>query len=225
MPRPRADLGGPAARLGRMAAPPVLRDVYHSLVGRRGEPDTSVVFEDGPGPIARLEVFVYRAAEPGALTTFTTVGMATAPMPAPMPAPGDGVGVGGIGGVGGGDGGRAELWLSRLGRVGPEAEHRIALRLANLAVYPWSAGRALGWGQIVGVGGDFPTFPGCDAAFLAGPLLTDTPDWVETSEGAVRIITVVPITGQERATARTVPPTAFLGDLIEARDVFDALPG
>lgn len=189
-----------------MPVPAVVRDVYQSILDRRGDADASIVFDDRPDPIARIDVFIYRAADPDAFTTFVTVGMSTAPMPE----------------SGAGSSGRAELWLSRSGIVAPDDEHRIALQLANLAVYPWKTGRSVSWGELVGLGGDFPTFPGCDAVFLAGPLLTDTPDWLDTREGPVRIITVVPITDDERARARTVPPMAFIGDLIESRDVFDA---
>jgi len=189
-----------------MSAPPVLRDVYRTLMELRGDAAASITFEDGPGPIARLDVFIYRPAEPAGLTTFVTVGMATAPMPAPE----------------GQEGGRAELWLSRSGALAPEDEQQIAMQLANLAVYPWKTGRSVTWAQIVGFEHDFPTFPGCAAVFLAGPLLKDTPDWLDTCEGRVQVITVVPITEQERATAATVPPMTFAGNLIGARDVFTA---
>jgi hypothetical protein len=192
-----------------MPAPAVLRDVFRSLLERRGDDaDTSITFEDGPGPISRLDVFVHRATDPAGVTTFVTVGMSAAVMPT----------------AAGTESGRAELWLSRRGIVGPEDEHRIALQLANLAVYPWKTDRSVGWGQIVGLGRDFPTFPGCSAVFLAGPLLAGAPDWLDTCEGKVRVITVVPITAEERATAVTLPPMRFIGDLMEARDVSEA-PG
>ncbi|MBS2539137.1 suppressor of fused domain protein [Catenulispora sp. NF23] len=189
-----------------MSAPPVLRDVYRTLMERRGDAAASITFDDGPGPIARLDVFVYRPVDPSGLTTFVTVGMASAPMPAPE----------------GGEGGRAELWLSRTGALAEPDERQIAMQLANLAVYPWKTGRAVSWAQIVGFEHDFPTFPGCPAVFLAGPLLTDTPDWLDTCEGKVRVITVVPITEQERAAAATMPPMTFAGNLIESRNVFTA---
>jgi len=189
-----------------MSAPPVLRDVFRTLMERRGDASASITFDDGPGPIARLDVFVYRPADPAGLTTFVTVGMSTAPMPSPD----------------GQEGGRAELWLSRAGALAEEDEQQIAMQLANLAVYPWKTGRAVSWAQIVGFEQDFPTFPGCPAVFLAGPLLADTPDWLDTCEGTVRVITVVPITEQERATAATMPPMTFAGHLLEARNVFTA---
>lgn len=191
-----------------MSAPPVLRDVYRTLMAARGDAAASLTFDDGPGPIARLDVFVYRPVEPAGLTTFTTVGMATAPMPT----------------ADGAEGSRAELLLSRSGALAPEDEQQIAMQLANLAVYPWKTGRAVGWAQIVGFEQDFPTFPGCPAVFLAGPLLKDTPNWIDTCEGAVQVITVVPITEAERASAASMPPKTFAGNLIEARDVFTAPP-
>lgn len=165
-----------------------------------------MTFDDGPGPIARLDVFIYRSAEQAGFTTFATVGMATAPMPATDGEPGD----------------RAELWLSRHGVLSEQDERQIAIQLANLAVYPWKTGSTVTWGQIVGFESDFPTFPGCPAVFLAGPLLRDTPDWLDTCEGKVRVITVVPITAEERAAAAAVPPKTFAANLIEARDVFTA---
>jgi hypothetical protein len=173
---------------------------------RRGDADASITFDDGPGPIARLDVFLYRPTDPAGLTTFVTVGMSTAPMPT----------------ADGTDGGRAELWLSRAGSLDPEAEQQIAVQLANLAVYPWKTGRAVSWAQIVGFEDDFPSFPGCRSVFLAGPLEPATPDWFDTCEGTVRIITVVPITDAERAAAAKVPPMTFAGDLMQSRNVFQA---
>ncbi|MEY9903919.1 hypothetical protein ABIA35_000125 [Catenulispora sp. MAP12-49] len=198
-----------------MSAPPVLRDVFRNLMERRGDAAASITFDDGPGPVARLDVFVYRPADPAGLTTFVTVGMSTGPMPAAD-------GAEGADGAENTEGGRAELWLSRAGMLAPEDEQQIAMQLANLAVYPWKTGRAVSWAQIVGFEQDFPTFPGCSAVFLAGPLLADTPDFLDTCEGPVRVITVVPITQEERAAAATVPPMTFAGTLIESRNVFTA---
>ena len=49
-----------------------------------------------------------------------------------------------------------------------------------------------------GLGHDFPTFPGCDAVFLAGPLTPTGRDYIDSGEGKIRVINVVPITHAER---------------------------
>ena len=84
-----------------------------------GEEDDGYVFENGPAPIARLDVFAYRPTADLDMTTFTTVGMSAQPMPA---SPGPGAG------------GRAELHFARRGAVGGDDEYAIARQLANLAV-------------------------------------------------------------------------------------------
>lgn len=183
-----------------MLAPPVLRDVFHAHHATWGEEDDGHTFEQGPGPVGRVDVLVYRPTHSVDMTSFTTVGMAFEEMPV--------------------SGGRAELQFGRRGRLDPREEAAIAVQLANLAIYPWATGAPLGWGEMVGLGHDFPTFPGCDAVFLAGPLTSTGRDYIDTGEGKVRLINVVPITHAERVQARTMPPMDFLRQLMKETNVF-----
>ena len=185
-----------------MPAPAVLREVFHAYRAYRGEEDDGFFFEDPTGPLTRLDVLVHRGAE---VTTFATVGMAAREMPA-SPGPGRG--------------GRAELHLVRRGRLARTDEHGIAVRLANLAVHPFRTGTQLNWGHMIGVGDDFPAFPACRSVFLAGPLSPDALDYVRTSEGAVRILNVVPITDSERDLGRAMPPLEFARYLLDKRDLY-----
>jgi suppressor of fused protein SUFU len=189
-----------------VAAPTVLREVFTAYRTQLGEEDDGFVFEDDRAPITRVDVFVYRPRSAAGTTTFATIGMAAREMPA---APGPG------------GGGRAELHLVRRGRLARTDEGAIAARLADLAIHPFVAGEQLNWGHMIGFDQDFPTFPGCRAVFLAGPLTDHGMDYVRTSSGDVRIVNVVPITDTERRRGRTLPPLAFASSLLEQGDIFD----
>ena len=138
-------------------------------------------------------------------TSFATVGMSAEPMPT-SPGPGNG--------------GRAELRLARGDALAPDDEYAIAVALANLAVHPWKTGAPINWGHIVGTGEEFPTFAGCTAVFLSGPLTPTGDDYIHTADGPVRIINVVPITDAERSHARTLPPATFINQLVDEVDIF-----
>jgi hypothetical protein len=187
-----------------MPAPMILRDVFLTYRDRHGEEDDGFLFENPSGPVPRLDVFVYRSTE---MTTFATIGMAVHEMPS---APGPG------------GGGRAELRLVRRGQLSRTDEHAVAVQLANLAVHPFLTGDQLSWGHMIGLDDEFPTFRGCRAVFLAGPLSPAALDYVRTSAGAVRILNVVPITDAERAHGRTLPPLAFAESLLSRRDPYSA---
>ncbi|GIF41553.1 suppressor of fused domain protein [Actinoplanes xinjiangensis] len=185
-----------------MPAPAILRDVFLTYRDRDGEEDEGFLFEDPYGPLPRLDVFVYRSVD---LTTFATIGMAAQPMPS---APGPG------------GGGRAELRLARRGRLQRAEEHAVAVRLANLAVHPFLTGDQLNWGHMIGLGEEFPAFPGRRSVFLSGPLTPEALDYVRTGEGPVRILNVVPITDAERERGRLMPPLAFAESLLTQRDLW-----
>ncbi|MFC8236353.1 suppressor of fused domain protein [Streptomyces sp. NBC_01724] len=187
-----------------MPAPVIVRDVFHRLQEELGEEDAGITFENGPGPLDRIDVMVHRAADSSDVTVFTTVGMSVESMPSRD----------------GRTGGRAELRLFRRGHVEPQDEGLIAMCLANLAAYPWTLGRALGWGEVIAFPDDVPTFPGCRRAFLAGPWTDEQTDSIQTSTEAVRVVNVVPISESERVQALALRPEAFFSDLLDARDVF-----
>lgn len=187
-----------------VAAPAVLRDVFLAHQRHRGEEDGGFLFEDPAGPLPRIDVLVYRPKSRSGLTTFATIGMAARPMPA--------------------GGGRAELQFSRRGALSERAENEIARQLANLVVHPFRAGTALDWGHLIGLGQDFPTFPGCHAVFLSGPLSENAPDYLQTVEGPVRVLNVIPITDPERDLGRILPPLEFAQALLQRVDILTERP-
>lgn len=190
-----------------MPAPAVLRDVFNGYRAHHGEEDDGFVFEDetSGAPISRLEVLVYRPTTRSDTTSFVTIGMATNEMPA-LPGPGGG--------------GRAELHFERRGRLARADENAVGIQLANLAVYPFLTGEQLNWGHMISLNGEFPTFPGCRAVFLVGPLTDNGLDYLHTTAGSVRIVNVIPITEAERAQGRALPPLDFAQSLLKQRDIF-----
>ncbi|MEU2719439.1 suppressor of fused domain protein [Streptomyces smyrnaeus] len=191
-----------------MSAPPILRDVFHALRDEWGDEHDGVTFEHGPPPVERLDVMLFRAADPGGVTAFATVGMSAHPMP-----PREGRA-----------GGRAELRLFRRGILQRGDEQGLATRLANLAVYPWTQDRPLGWGELVGFGDELPAFPGCSSVLLAGAWAAGQTSTVETSVEPVRILNVVPVSEPERQHALTRRPEDFFSDLLNTRDIFAPPP-
>ena len=191
-----------------MSAPVVLRDVFRALRTELGEEDAGYTYDDGPGAISRLDVMVYAAASPADATIFATIGMSIEPMPPRDARPG----------------GRAELRLHCRGPVSPADREQISLQLANLAGYPWTNGRPLGWGEIVTLGTPMPAFPACRRVFLAGPWMQGQPSAVDTQVGPVGVINVVPITEAERERALASHPQTFFSELLDSRDVLSAPP-
>jgi hypothetical protein len=185
-----------------MPAPAILSDVFHALQREQGEEDAGITFDHGPPPVDRIDVMVYRAADPMAATLFATIGMSAPAMPPREGRPG----------------GHAELRLFRRGIVQPGDEGLIAMKLANLATYPWTCGRPLGWGEVVSFTDDIPMFPGCRSVFLAGPWMAGQPAFIETRTERVRVVNIVPISEAERADALAAPPEAFFSDLLDSRD-------
>jgi hypothetical protein len=188
-----------------MAAPAVLREVFNAHRAAWGDEDDGITFDNGPAPVGRLDVLVYRPTAGTPMTSFTTIGMAVEPMPV---------------GPGPGGGRRAELQFARRGPLSREDERAVAGQLANLAVHPFVTGDAIDWGHMIGLNRDFPTLPGCAAVLVSGPLTMSGRDYIRTSDGAVRILNVVPITEAERAVGRTLPPIEFVQRLIAETDIF-----
>ncbi|MBO8196034.1 suppressor of fused domain protein [Streptomyces oryzae] len=182
-----------------MPAPPILRDVFHALRDEWGEERDGITFDQGPPPLERLDVMVYGPSGPGGTTAFATIGMSAHAMP-PRAV-------------------RAELRLFRRGPLAPPQEQQLAMRLANLAAYPWTRGEPLDWGEIVGFGDEIPAFPGCRSVFLAGPWTVGRRATVETRVAPVRILNAVPISETERERALTARPETFFSDLLDTRDV------
>jgi hypothetical protein len=180
-----------------MGAPKVLREIFLARKENWGDDDNGFTFEkDGE----RLDVFVYRASDDVPMTTFATIGMAARAMP--------------------GTDWRAELHVARRGLVSPDEENAIAVQLANLASHPWLTDSHFDWGHIIALGHDFPTFIGCDAVFFSGPFTEGGWDYIDTSEGKVKILNVVPITATERQRAKKRNPIDVLTELMNEVDIF-----
>ncbi|MGP3990438.1 suppressor of fused domain protein [Streptomyces sp. 3N207] len=192
-----------------MSAPPILRDVFRALRDEWGEERDGITFDQGPPPLERLDVMLYDPTGPDGTTTFATIGMSAHAMPPRAENA---------------DGGRAELRLFRRGPLAPGDEQQLAMRLANLAAYPWTRGEPLGWGEIVGFPDEIPTFPGCHSVFLAGPWTVGQRAVIETGTAPVRILNAVPITEAERQQALIARPETFFSDLLDSRDVCAPAP-
>ncbi|GAB4585694.1 suppressor of fused domain protein [Nocardia sp. NPDC127526] len=188
-----------------MGASPLLRGVFRDLRESWGLEDDGYVFEGGPGPIGRVDVFIFHPADDVPMTSFATIGMSAGELPT-TPGPGNG--------------GRAELRFACRGWLDRSVEEAIARQLANLAVYPWLTGNQVNWGHMIELDEDFPGFPGCDAIFVAGPLTPNGQDCIWIDDEPIRIMNVVPITDAERAHARRMRPGDFLEELMANVDIF-----
>jgi hypothetical protein len=187
-----------------MSAPAVLKEVFVSLRSDWGEEDDGFTFEDGPGPMGRIDVFVYRPTAEVDMTSFATIGMAAAHMPSA---------------------GRAELRFACRGRFAPSGEAAVAAQLANLAAYPWTYETHLNWGHFVGMDRDFPGFPDCPAVFLSGPFTDNARSHIPTADGSnVRLLNVVPVTAAERLRGKGMVATEFIRELMSTVDIFSARP-
>ena len=112
-----------------------------------------------------------------------------------------------------------DIWQS--GLRSEKEEHEIATVLANLALTPFINNASFGWGHMIGLNREFPTFKGCNAVFFSGPFTKKGWGFIKTSEGLVKILNVVPLTEAERARARSMNPIDFLQSLMEELDIFE----
>ena len=182
-----------------MGASAILRDIFQARVKQWGQDSDGFTFER---PGERLDVFVYRPTADLTKTTLATIGMAARPMK---------------------DGSRTELHIARNGGLTRDEEHAIAIQLANLAATPFAQNTTFDWGHMIGLGRPFPSFNGCDAVIFSGPFRNGGWDYIDTAEGKVKILNVVPITSAERAQARTMNPMAFMSQLMQTRDIFEGV--
>lgn len=163
-----------------LAASPIIKGVYRAYMARFGDPDDSIVYEDDGaehGRPGRIDVFVWRASAPGAITAFSTIGMAACPMQ--------------------GAGHRAELRFVVRSDMGPAAIGETSQFLANLAIHPFLTATVFDWWHKVRDPGRIPLFTAATSVIFHPKFVADGGDTIEIDGETVKILNVVPITPQE----------------------------
>lgn len=163
-----------------MTATKILTEIYHSYIGHFGEPDSSICFENDQtkkGFPERVDVFIWDADEEVDITTFATIGMADQPMSNES---------------------RCELHFSIRQELSDSEKHEVATFLANVAMYPFYNETYLDWWHKLNNPGEIPIYKTAQALLLHPAFIEDGYDTIETSEGYVKIINLVPITQQEQ---------------------------
>ena len=175
-----------------MSVAPILRDVYAAYLTQWGKPSRAIEFEGASAPDATapslpgLDVFIWQAADQDDVTLFATIGMSATAMTGARH--------------------RAELHFAVLGPLSAESEQQAALYLANLSRYPFDHDTHLDWWHKIEDTGAIPEFTGFRAALLH-PKFADTGlDTIESGEGLVKILNVVPLSPDEA----TKSPDALL---------------
>lgn len=165
-----------------MAASPIARHVYLEHLEYFGEPDESIVYEDGNAPAAypeRIDIFVWKASADIPITTFSTVGMATRPMV--------------------GTKHRAELHFSVRAHLEQKAIAEGSKFLANLAMHPFVHGTHLDWWHKVREPGNIPLYSKAMSALFHPKFVETGWDVMEFDSTQIKILNVVPITPDEYA--------------------------
>jgi hypothetical protein len=181
---------------------------------RFGEPATSIVYDntnrstalDDPrqaGSIPdRIEVFIWEPDDKHDLTMFLTIGMSVSTLPKVTY--------------------RAELHFSVRKSLTHEEQHAVSRFLANIAVYPFVTGVPLDWWHTMSDPGDVPLYSTAKCVLLARHTKKGWDnkkgwwDLLSTDEGDIRILTVVPITREEKGLGRL----DAIRERLEAIDIF-----
>jgi hypothetical protein len=186
-------------------------------MNRFGEPVTSIVFDSSNRSIAlydrnharslpdRIEVFIWNPDDKHDVTMFLTIGMAVFPLPKVTY--------------------RAELHFAVRKLLTHEEQHAVSCFLANLAVYPFLNGVAFDWWHTMSNPGDVPLYSTAKCLLLGRYTKKGWDnkngwwDLLTTDEGDIRILTVVPITQEEKDLAGTIGLGA-IRERLDAIDIF-----
>lgn len=183
-----------------MSAPPILRKVYDEHIDHFGEPSESITFEDGKlidGFPPRIDVLIWHADDQCDMTTFSTIGMAVAPLAKASY--------------------RAELHFSVRRTLSREETNHVARFLANLAMYPFQVGEPVDWWHTLSNPGNIPLFKTAQCVLFHPRFVKDGWDSISTDEGEVHILNVIPITREEKDLRKV----SAIQDRLEELDMFD----
>src|SRR5215831_14185895 len=183
-----------------MPAAPVLQQIYRAHIEHFGEPDCSLVFDDGKqidGFPSRVDVFIWNPDDESDMTTFATIGMASLPLPKASH--------------------RAELHFAIRKSLDQKEIHGVSYFLANLAMYPFQIGEPLDWWHTLSNPGEIPLFLTAKCVLLHPRFVKEGWDSITTDEGDVHILNVVPITQSEKDLRKV---SAIL-DRLQEVDIFE----
>lgn len=157
----------------------IAKEIYQSYVEHFGEPDDSMLFNDDTLPNGFpnfIDVMIWNPDEEIDITTFSTIGMSTASMK---------------------DDSRAELSFAIRKQLTEDEQNKVCTFLANLALYPFFNETTLSWWHKLYEPGDIPVFSTASSLLLHPAFIEDGFDKIETSEGRVKILNLVPLRQEE----------------------------
>jgi hypothetical protein len=120
---------------------------------------------------------------------------------------------------------RAELHFAVRKSLTHEEQHAVSRWLANIAVYPFHRGEPLDWWHTMSNPGDVPLYSTAKCVLLGRYTKKGWDakngfwDLLSTDEGDIRILTVVPITREEKDLGRFTGLGA-IRERLEAIDIF-----
>lgn len=182
-----------------MNAPEITKEIYQSYVNHFGEPDDSMFFSDEKLPDNFpdfIDIMIWRPDKETDITTFSTIGMSTAPMK---------------------DGNRVELSFAIRKNLTEEEKNKVCIFIANLVLYPFFTETHLSWWHKLLEPGNIPVFKTAKALLFHPAFIENGFDTVETSEGTVKILNIVPLK-QEEAELREID---LIMQKLEGIDIFD----
>ena len=163
------------------AADQILRNLYHEHLDHFGEPDESIVFDDPPPPNDsfpnRIDVFIWLPNADCDVTTFATIGMAARPMRDAQH--------------------RAELHFGIRDSMSLANRRKVAVFMANLALYPFYHQTIFDWWHRVRQPGTIPMFTSCPSLFFHPRFVDEGWDTVVFEGTDVKLLNIVPVTQAE----------------------------
>jgi hypothetical protein len=174
--------------------------MYRYLANLFGEPEDLWTFDPlevpQPNPLRLCFVPAWPARGPDETTEFNTLGMSEDPMP--------------------GTERFAELHYSHRGVMDKDQRLEVARFLANLALYPFYHGLALGPWEVIPEPGRIPGRSGCRHVLLCPQTAPGEIEALATPYGDVQLLFVIPITPAERQILRSGGRAAFAEYVLNA---------
>jgi hypothetical protein len=179
----------------------LMRRVFDEHMKNYGDPDLQFQFDvDELKLFKRLDVFLWQPSDKIPMTTFSTMGMADAPMKDVTH--------------------RCEIHWTIRGKLSEAEESECASFLAQLANYPFVKNTFLDYWHII-PNLTIPKFQHCPNIIFHPTFIKDGWDQMKWGTYAIKILNMVPITNEENQLATNSGVNIMLDHLYQSRiDIF-----